>query len=474
METHSKMFCWTLFAFFSFQTVVFCGWSPQKTLLEKLLRDYGNRSLRPVRNMSDVTLVHFRILIAQLVEFDERKQQLTINGWLKEIWLDEYLVWNPTDHGGIDTLTVSTKDIWLPDITLYDNVDSRFENIKDIDAHVTSDGYVDWMAPALLKASCMVKVRYFPFDTQQCILRFSSWAYDGGSIDLVFTNDTDASQTVFLRNGVWELVRVDVIRDVKEYECCPNPYIFILYKLTLQRASTFYYSNIIAPCLLLSILQLLVFWLPPESGEKISLGMSNLLALILFQQLIAESTPPLGDETPLIGQYFFAMVVMGCVSITSTVCVLRVYYRSNNKEIPPMIRHVVLRYLSQRLILHRLISFDKGPAKIIPNGNSTQQRNESVPSLSAVLRSDSKGHADGHDIITNGEPGIQCISCRENSIKECGNADSKHCEEHSNDRKMKECSWKDVAMFLDRIMFYLLALCMFGVFLYVVTDYLLQ
>ncbi len=158
------------------------------------------------------------------------------------------------------------------------------------------------MAPVLLKTSCKVKVRYFPFDTQQCILRFSSWAYDGGSIDLQFTNDTDASQVVFLRNGVWELVHVDVTRDVIKYECCPHPYIFILYKLTIRRASTFYYSNIIVPCLLLSILQLLVFWLPPDSGEKISLGMSNLLALILFQQLIAESVPPLGDETPLIGK----------------------------------------------------------------------------------------------------------------------------------------------------------------------------
>ena len=158
------------------------------------------------------------------------------------------------------------------------------------------------MAPALLKTSCKIKVRYFPFDTQTCALRFGSWAYDGGSLDIKFTNDTDASQDVFLQNGVWELVHVEVLREVVEYKCCPNPYIFIHYILTLRRASTFYYSNIIVPCLLLSVLQLLVFWLPPDSGEKISLGMSNLLALILFQQLIAESTPPLGDETPLIGK----------------------------------------------------------------------------------------------------------------------------------------------------------------------------
>ncbi|XP_072013351.1 neuronal acetylcholine receptor subunit alpha-2-like [Amphiura filiformis] len=59
--------------------------SPDKELLHKLLTDYGSRSIRPVRNSSNIVTVHFRVLIARLIDLDERKQQLTINGWMKQV-----------------------------------------------------------------------------------------------------------------------------------------------------------------------------------------------------------------------------------------------------------------------------------------------------------------------------------------------------------------------------------------------------
>ena len=53
---------------------------------------------------------------------------------------------------------------------------------------------------------------------------------------------------------------------------------------------------------MLSVLTLLTFWLPPTSGEKVSLGLSVFLAFSMFMLLIAEEVPATSESVPLIGK----------------------------------------------------------------------------------------------------------------------------------------------------------------------------
>ena len=48
---------------------------------------------------------------------------------------------------------------------------------------------------------------------------------------------------------------------------------------------------------------MLVFYLPPDSGEKVSLGVTVLLALTVFLLIVAETMPPQSETIPLIGEY---------------------------------------------------------------------------------------------------------------------------------------------------------------------------
>lgn len=67
---------------------------------------------------------------------------------------------------------------------------------------------------------------------------------------------------------------------------------------------TLYYTyNIIIPCVMLSILTLLCFWMKPDSGEKISLGLTILLAFSVFMLLIAENMPSTSVHVPIIGEF---------------------------------------------------------------------------------------------------------------------------------------------------------------------------
>ena len=106
----------------------------------------------------------------------------------------------------------------------------------------------------------------------------------------------------FLNNGVWKFISFKTRREVITYPCCPTPYYELVYTLIFRRDSSFYVAYLILPCVFLSALSLLVFYLPPDCGEKLTLSITNLLALVVFQQLIAETMPPSGEGSPIIGK----------------------------------------------------------------------------------------------------------------------------------------------------------------------------
>ena len=72
---------------------------------------------------------------------------------------------------------------------------------------------------------------------------------------------------------------VPVKRNVLKYECCPEFYIDLTFTIHIRRRTLYYGFNIILPCVLISSLSLLLFILPPDAGEKISLGELELFVL---------------------------------------------------------------------------------------------------------------------------------------------------------------------------------------------------
>ncbi len=90
-------------------------------------------------------------------------------------------------------------------------------------------------------------------------------------------------------------------KNVILYGCCSDPYPDITFTLHLKRRASFYIFNLLIPCMMISFLAPLGFYLPADSGEKVSLGVTVLLALTVFQLLVAESMPP-SESVPLIGK----------------------------------------------------------------------------------------------------------------------------------------------------------------------------
>ncbi len=82
----------------------------------------------------------------------------------------------------------------------------------------------------------------------------------------------------------WDILEVPASRNEEYYPCCPEPFSDITFKLTMRRKTLFYTVNLIIPCVGITFLTVLVFYLPSDSGEKvIKLYPSNCLKLLPYK-----------------------------------------------------------------------------------------------------------------------------------------------------------------------------------------------
>lgn len=65
------------------------------------------------------------------------------------------------------------------------------------------------------------------------------------------------------------------------YACCPEPYVDVTFTIMIRRRTLYYFFNLIVPCVLISSMALLGFTLPPDSGEKLTLGKFELYIFII-------------------------------------------------------------------------------------------------------------------------------------------------------------------------------------------------
>lgn len=139
---------------------------------------------------------------------------------------------------------------------------------------VEYDGAVFWMPQAILRSNCPFSTTYFPFDTQTCKLKFGSWSYDGTQVDLEFFQDVHMmSLTDYLSSTEWDIVDNYANKTEFFYDCCPHqPFPDLTFYIKIKRKVAFYTFILILPCALLSLLTLVIFWVPPESPAKLVLG----------------------------------------------------------------------------------------------------------------------------------------------------------------------------------------------------------
>ncbi|XP_029194823.2 neuronal acetylcholine receptor subunit alpha-7-like [Acropora millepora] len=326
----------------------------ERELVEKLLQNY-HKGLRPIPANSSraksPTLVNISIKLVQIFEMDVKKQVLITSVWLKQAWFDPALRWNESNHAGIDEVSLSPLKVWVPDTVLLNNADtSRMGKPVGMKNPllVTSYGTVRWLAPVILKSSCKLDVRYFPFDEQFCRLKFASWTYGSSTMHLK-PEETEILQN-YTESGEWNLERVYPLTSLSKSTRIRHTEskFAVTYVIHIRRKVFYYFVYLIAPCILTSFMTLIVFTLPPESGERMVVGVTILLSLIVFFLLASTHIPETSEAVPLIGRYYASTIIEITCALVLTCWVLRFHhYNTSVGKVPTWVRVYILGYVAK-------------------------------------------------------------------------------------------------------------------------------
>ncbi|XP_054726798.1 acetylcholine receptor subunit alpha-like isoform X2 [Anastrepha obliqua] len=443
-----------------------------KRLYDDLLSNY-NKLVRPVVNTTDVLKVCIKLKLSQLIDVNLKNQIMTTNLWVEQSWYDYKLRWEPKEYGGVHMLHVPSDHIWRPDIVLYNNADGHYEVTLMTKAKVHSNGLVIWQPPVVYKSSCSIDVEYFPYDVQTCILKLGSWTYDGFKVDLRHMDEQQGNNIVdvgvdlseFYMSVEWDILEVPAVRNEKFYTCCDEPYLDITFNITMRRKTLFYTVNIIIPCMGISFLTVLTFYLPSDSGEKVTLSISILISLHVFFLLVVEIIPPTSLVVPLLGKYLIFAMILVSISICVTVVVLNVHFRSpQTHRMAPWVKCVFVDLLPQFLFIKRPKYNFETSSGSGPFGGSCQIHG-SVPPLTQHAAEDSETVPVFSDVTSeikvqiHRNPGFLHAKCPAKVHRSCFCVRfiAEHTKLLEDSTKVKE-DWKYVAMVLDRLFLWIFTL----------------
>ncbi|KAK1344090.1 hypothetical protein QTO34_014649 [Cnephaeus nilssonii] len=297
---------------------------------------FKQKNFRPVINYSIPTQVNI---------------SFTLSAILEVTWNNPFISWDPEECGNINQLTVTTENLWLPDIFIVESMDMD-QTMEGLSAYVTSDGHIVYSKPMRVTSICRLDIFYFPFDQQNCTFTFSSFLYTVENMLLGMEKEVweiaDTSRDIVSTHGQWELLGINKANP--KMSVGSSLFDQIMFYVAIRRRSRRYVINLLVPSSFLMVIDALSFFLPAESENRAPFKITLLLGYNVFLLMMNKLLPASG--TPLISVYFALCLSLMVVSLLETIFITYLLHLANTQPPPmPGWLHSLLLYCTSPKIL---------------------------------------------------------------------------------------------------------------------------
>jgi len=283
-------------------------------LRNDLFTNYSNE-VRPVENIKNSLELQVGLAIQNLEEFNQIKETIALNIWVRMNWRDYNLEWDATDYDNITFIAVDKNTIWTPDLELLNAANLPEIYTLQGGSMLYNTGEIMWSNPGVYKFSCSLDLKLFPFDTQKCSMSFGSWTYSDKYINLI--PNTDHKKRVDLLDSFshseWEVISADVNLLNSSKDCCPNEnFPYLKYDINLRRYSHYYKLNM-GMTISLVIVSFIIILMEPDNVSRTGTAVFIPLTILALELTLANKIPVVGYYT-LLDKFFV------CCFVTSMIC----------------------------------------------------------------------------------------------------------------------------------------------------------
>ncbi|VDP07218.1 unnamed protein product [Soboliphyme baturini] len=94
--------------------------------------------------------------------------------YCRQMWIDQYLKWNPNKFDGSKEIFFPADSIWKPEIFVFYSSQQTSAIESNLNVRINHAGEIRYYAPFSTKSLCPIDVKYFPFDKQHCVINVST------------------------------------------------------------------------------------------------------------------------------------------------------------------------------------------------------------------------------------------------------------------------------------------------------------
>ncbi|XP_069596604.1 5-hydroxytryptamine receptor 3A-like isoform X1 [Ranitomeya imitator] len=318
---------------------------------------------RPVTDWRNVTTVYLDFTLYAIVKLDMNQQTVISYVWFYMSWQNEFLLWDPDDFCGIESLLIPSDYFWKPDLYISEMTEEDHKSPVISYYNLTNNGKISNSKPLRVVSTCNLDLYKFPFDTQTCRLTFRSYLYTVRDLVMVPKSNSyevnKNSQEAFVPKGDWILV--DITVQNLTYDFLNDGFSQVIYEVTLKRAAVIYIINLIIPACFLVFLDIASMFIQ-DFGERLGFKINVILGFSVLL-LILNNMLPHSNSTPMLGIFFSFCMAMMVFSILGSVCCSYLFEQSaKHPHVPQWLETTVLKYLAHIMCFKKTLYTQEGIA----------------------------------------------------------------------------------------------------------------
>ena len=334
-----------------------------------LMTNYS-RILTPRFNQSESVDVILSLFLNSVIDFHPVSGVMTFSAAFIIKWKDEIIKkrWRNSGFIDINVTKIAMHNVWLPKIYIRNiaNIGSVYQFLSTLDSEMSfvtykHTGEAIMTCLAVLQTTCQTDVTFYPIDEHTCDITMIT-INDYQAINLQ-TADEDVVNDLTYQNSEWTITSVVTAS-------CSDKFSEVNFAVNLTRKPVFFVTNLVFPIMIITVVNGLSFFVPIESGERLSFGTSLLLMFIVFLTTVIDVLPSTDNELSYFNIFVFIELNYSCFIVFGIISTLFLYHRSTTKKVPKFLQRITLYVLKQHKTLP--VNIDTISNMNTPNTNCTK------------------------------------------------------------------------------------------------------
>ena len=316
-----------------------------KGIQDSVLKNY-TRYLRPLKNQSETMVVYTDLMLNSIQNFNVKTGTLKTSIALNLVWKDDFIQWEAYDKDMM-AFQLPRHQVWTPTMILHNPAEGFELTTESNSVEKTRhfyNGTVNYIITGSILTVCKPYIFHYPKDKHSCDIQILNSHYQENVVLKSLRDSVRLDH--YMEHPEWLITGTNVSTQLVHGSITEISFI-----IHFSRKPEFHLINVVLPITFLSALNVLVFVLPHQSGERISYAITLLLTFVVFMNAMADELPPIGDPVCLLNIYITIQMTMSSLIVFFTIASLSLYNNDDKRKPVPEKWKVFAYYAGHLLCL---------------------------------------------------------------------------------------------------------------------------